>query len=130
AVPSCTSPVPRGLLNTWLHRLGGSPRGATELDASAALSNHRVRKETARMSPVKTCLGPALMRAPRAHLRRGDRPWPTGSRGAPPPPGERDQLPRCARVLREALRKSPPIYAFGRQALTNVTLGGHEIPAG
>ena len=50
--------------------------------------------------------------------------------GRTPALRELDQLSTCARVFKEALRKYPPIYAFGRQALTNVTLGGHEIPAG
>jgi cytochrome P450 len=39
-------------------------------------------------------------------------------------------LSTCARVFKEALRKYPPIYVFGRQALTDVTLGGFTIPAG
>ncbi len=81
------------------------------------------------MSRVKTCLGPALMRAPRAHLRRGDRPWPTGSRGAPPPSASWISSPR-ARASSRRPSASTRRCAFGRQALTNVTLGGHEIPAG
>jgi cytochrome P450 len=40
-------------------------------------------------------------------------------------------LPRlalCLRVFKEALRLYPPIYVFGRDANTPVTLGGHEVP--
>jgi cytochrome P450 len=36
----------------------------------------------------------------------------------------------CARVFKEALRLYPPVYAFGRQALEDVSIGGYEIPKG
>jgi cytochrome P450 len=36
----------------------------------------------------------------------------------------------CSRVFKEALRLYPPVYAFGRQALEDVTVGGYDIPKG
>jgi cytochrome P450 len=39
-------------------------------------------------------------------------------------------LPYCLQVFKEALRLYPPIYVFGRQALTDVEVGGYRLPAG
>ncbi len=39
-------------------------------------------------------------------------------------------LPRSLQVLKEALRLYPPAYAFGRQAVRTVDVGGHRVAAG
>jgi cytochrome P450 len=39
-------------------------------------------------------------------------------------------LPYTQQVLKEALRLYPPIFAFGRQTLRPLELGGHTLPAG
>jgi cytochrome P450 len=47
-------------------------------------------------------------------------------------PGEED-LPRLsftARVMQESLRLYPPSYLLGREAISDCTLGGYEVPAG
>jgi cytochrome P450 len=43
---------------------------------------------------------------------------------------ELGELSTCSRVFKEALRKYPPVYVFGRQALEAVTMGGYDVPAG
>lgn len=40
------------------------------------------------------------------------------------------RLPYAERVFREALRLRPPAYSFGREAVEDMELGGHRIPAG
>lgn len=42
-------------------------------------------------------------------------------------------LPRsgyCLKVFKEALRMYPPVYAFGRQAMEPVEVGGYHLPRG
>lgn len=39
-------------------------------------------------------------------------------------------LSTCMRVFKEALRMYPPVYAYGRQAIEELTIGGYEIPKG
>ena len=50
--------------------------------------------------------------------------------GRTPTREELPQLATCMRVFKESLRMYPPVYAYGRQALTDVTIGGYEVPAG
>lgn len=39
-------------------------------------------------------------------------------------------LEAVGRVVKEAMRLYPPVYAFGRDAIRATTIGGHRIPAG
>jgi cytochrome P450 len=41
-----------------------------------------------------------------------------------------ERLPYMQNVLNEVLRMYPPAYAFGRRALRDTTIGGHEVKAG
>lgn len=47
-------------------------------------------------------------------------------------PGHADlgKLPFCLRVFKESMRLYPPVFLFGRQAITEVTVGGHSLPKG
>jgi cytochrome P450 len=50
--------------------------------------------------------------------------------GRTPTREELPQLSTCMRVFKESLRMYPPVYAYGRQALTEVSIGGYDVPAG
>jgi cytochrome P450 len=41
-----------------------------------------------------------------------------------------NRLPYTEAVLNEVLRLYPPAYAFGRRALRETSVGGHQVPAG
>lgn len=44
-----------------------------------------------------------------------------------------EDLPRlsyCLKVFKEAMRMYPPVYFFGRQALSDVRLGDYDLPSG
>jgi cytochrome P450 len=48
------------------------------------------------------------------------------------PPAFEDlpRLPYTLQVLKESMRLYPPAYLLGRQAIRDVTVGGHRLPAG
>jgi len=50
--------------------------------------------------------------------------------GRTPRMEELGQLSTCMRVFKEALRMYPPVYAYGRQAVDDLTVGGYEVPKG
>ncbi len=50
--------------------------------------------------------------------------------GRTPRMDELRELSTCMRVFKEALRMYPPVYAYGRQAIEDLTIGGYEIPKG
>jgi cytochrome P450 len=55
------------------------------------------------------------------------------ARSLPGPTVQSRDLPAlgyCLRVFKEAMRLYPPIYFFGRQAVSDVTLGGYDLPRG
>ncbi len=51
-------------------------------------------------------------------------------RGNPPDADSARELSLTERIIKEAMRLHPPVWAIGRQPLTAVRLGGHDIPAG
>lgn len=40
------------------------------------------------------------------------------------------RLPYATAVIKESMRLMPPVWAIGREAMEDVTIGGHTIPAG
>ena len=50
--------------------------------------------------------------------------------GRPPTVGQVDQLPYTRMVLSETMRLYPPAWGLGREPTREVTIGGHEVPAG
>jgi cytochrome P450 len=105
-------------------------------DEKRAMSDRQVRDEAVTLfvaghETTATSLAWALhelAKAPALYARvqaEGDR-----FAGRTPRIEELGELGTCSRVFKEALRKYPPDYAFGRQALEDVTIGGYEIPAG
>jgi cytochrome P450 len=50
--------------------------------------------------------------------------------GRPPTMEDLVRLPRTRAVIAEAIRLYPPIWLFGRRALTNIELGGWQVPEG
>jgi cytochrome P450 len=50
--------------------------------------------------------------------------------GRPPTVDDLPRLRYTEMVVTEAMRVLPPVYAFGREAVRPVTLGGYHIPAG
>ncbi|WP_434447073.1 cytochrome P450 [Lentzea sp. E54] len=50
--------------------------------------------------------------------------------GAPPTFEHLPRLRFAANVVKESLRLYPPIYAFGRDAVRDTTIGGHHVPSG
>ncbi len=105
-------------------------------DDKSAMSDRQVRDEAVTLfvaghETTATSLAWALhelAKAPALYARvqaEGDR-----FAGRTPRIEELGELGTCSRVFKEALRKYPPVYAFGRQALTDVNIGGYDIPAG
>jgi cytochrome P450 len=69
-----------------------------------------------------------LAREPEAYARAR-----AEARAIPGPTVEGRDLPAlgyCLRVFKEAMRLYPPIYFFGRQAISDVTIGGYDLPRG
>jgi cytochrome P450 len=50
--------------------------------------------------------------------------------GRPPTPADLPRLPYTERVVLETLRLYPPVYAVGREAITDCEVGGYRVPAG
>jgi cytochrome P450 len=50
--------------------------------------------------------------------------------GRPPRAEDIGRLTATARAIKEAMRLYPPAYAMGRLTETDVTIGGHHVPAG
>src|SRR5260370_7466289 len=50
--------------------------------------------------------------------------------GRTPSVDDLTRLRAVGQVVQEAMRLYPPIYAFGRDAIRDVVVGGHLIPAG
>jgi cytochrome P450 len=48
--------------------------------------------------------------------------------GDAPSVADLPKLDMCLRAFKEALRLYPPVYIFGRDANTNVTLAGYDVP--
>jgi cytochrome P450 len=48
----------------------------------------------------------------------------------PPTAADLPRLPFAERVVQEAMRLYPPVYAFGRQAMQDTEVMGHRIPRG
>jgi cytochrome P450 len=105
-------------------------------DDRRAMSDRQIRDEAVTLfvaghETTATSLAWALhelAQAPELYARvqaEGDR-----FAGRTPRVDELGSLATCSRVFKEALRKYPPVYAFGRQALEDVKIGGYDIPAG
>jgi cytochrome P450 len=50
--------------------------------------------------------------------------------GRPPTAADLPRLSRTRQVVKEAMRLYPPVYAFGRDAIRDTTVGGNRVPAG
>lgn len=69
-----------------------------------------------------------LARNPAALARLRDELAPFGQRSLTP--DDLPRLPWTAAVIDEAMRLHPPAYVTGREALEDITLGGHRLPKG
>lgn len=56
--------------------------------------------------------------------------WQRMLNGRAPTPGELAALPYTAAVINEAMRLYPPVYVIGREAVTDLELGGYRVKRG
>jgi cytochrome P450 len=67
-----------------------------------------------------------LARHPEAHARA--RAEAEALRGRSATAADLERLGFCLQVFKEALRLYPPVYMFGRRVLTDVRIGGYDLP--
>ena len=108
---------------------------ARDEDDGATMSDRQVRDEVLTLfvaghETTATALAWAIMllcQNPAQYARARDE-----ALACPGVPGH-DDLPRLAfnlRVFKESLRLYPPVFLFGRQAITEVEVGGYLLPKG
>jgi len=104
-------------------------------DDGAAMSDKQVRDEVLTLfvaghETTATALAWAVMllcQHPEAYARARAE---VDALGRVPGYADLPALSFCLRVFKESMRLYPPVYVFGRQAMSNVPIGGYVLPKG